>query len=79
TPDYLSLKETEPQWNMLLRGSNYKKDAALSIMFANALSDWRLLMAGYLIAHFGSQKNIDLADLVNHLSMSELYEDRDTH
>ncbi|MEK8581172.1 hypothetical protein P2R44_23640, partial [Escherichia coli] len=21
TPDYLSLKETEPQWNMLLRGS----------------------------------------------------------
>lgn len=25
TPDYLSLKETEPQWNMLLRGSKYKK------------------------------------------------------
>lgn len=79
TPDYLSLKETEPQWNMLLRGSKYKKDAALSIMFANALSDLRLLMAGYLIAHFESQKNIDLADLVNHLIMSELYEDRDTH
>lgn len=79
TPDYLSLKETEPQWDMLLRGCMYKKDAALSIMFANALSDFRLLMAGYLIAHFEPQKNIDLADLVNHLIMSELYEDRDTH
>lgn len=56
TPDYLSLKETEPQWNMLLRGSKYKKDAALSIMFANALSDLRLLMAGYLIAHLNRKK-----------------------
>ncbi|HBA8456441.1 TPA: hypothetical protein J1138_004779, partial [Escherichia coli] len=79
TPDYLSLKETDSQWDMLLRGSLYKKDAALSIIFSNALSDFRLLMAGYLVAHFESQKNIDLADLVNHLIMSELYEDRDTH
>ncbi|MDU7758322.1 MAG: hypothetical protein E7J89_02605 [Enterobacter asburiae] len=79
TPDYLSQKETDPQWDMLLRGSLYKKDAALSIIFSNALSDLRLLMAGYLIAHFEPQKNIDLADLVNHLIMSELYEDRDTH
>lgn len=79
TPDYLSLEETDSQWDMLLRGSLYKKDAALSIIFANALSDLRLLMAGYLIAHFEPQENIDLADLVNHLIMSELYEERDTH
>ncbi|EPS4380859.1 hypothetical protein [Enterobacter hormaechei] len=79
TPDYLSLEETDSQWAMLLRGRPYKKDAALSIMFANALSDFRLLIAGYIIAHFEPQKNIDLADLVNHLIMSELYEDRDTH
>lgn len=79
TPDYLSMEETDSQWNMLLRGSPYKKDAALSIIFANALSDLRLLMAGYLIAHFEPQGNIDLADLVNHLIMSELYEERDAH
>ncbi len=79
TPDYLSMEETDSQWDMLLRGSPYEKDAALSIIFANALSDLRLLMAGYLIAHFEPQENIDLADLVNHLIMSELYEERDTH
>ncbi|AXU98063.1 hypothetical protein CI789_22955 (plasmid) [Erwinia persicina] len=79
TPDYLSLEETDSQWGMLLRGSLYNKDAALSIMFANALSDVRLLMAGYMIANFEPQENIDLADLVNHLIMSELYENRDTH
>lgn len=79
TPDYLSLDETDSQWAMLLRGSPYKKNAALSIMFANALSDLRLLMAGYLIAHFEPQEKIDLADLVNHILTSELYEERDTH
>lgn len=79
TPDYLSLEETDPQWDMLLRGSPYKKNAALSIIFANALSDLRLLMAGYLIAHFEPQENVNLADLVNHLIMSELYEKRDAH
>lgn len=79
TPDYLSLEETDPQWDMLLRGSPYKKNAALSIIFANALSDLRLLMAGYLIAHFEPQENVSLADLVNHLIMSELYEKRDAH
>ncbi|PWK94625.1 hypothetical protein C7431_110121 [Pantoea allii] len=79
TPDYLSLDETDSQWAMLIRGSPYKKDAALSIMFSNALSDLRLLMAGYLIAHFGPQEKIDLADLVNHIITSELYEERDTH
>ena len=79
TPDYLSLEETDSQWDMLLRGSPYKKDAALSIIFSNALSDLRLLVAGYLIAHFEPQENIDLSDLVTHLSMSELYEERDTH
>lgn len=79
TPDYLSLEETDSQWAMLLRESPYKKDAALSIMFANALSDLRLLMAGYLIAHFEPQEKIDLADLVNHLITSALYEERDTH
>ncbi|MBK0127490.1 hypothetical protein IAE30_27500 [Pantoea sp. S61] len=79
TPDYLSLEETEPQWAVLLRGTPYSREAALSIMFANALSDLRLLMAGYLIAHFQLQEKIDLADLVNHLITSELYEDRDTH
>ncbi|WP_393970420.1 hypothetical protein [Kluyvera intermedia] len=79
TPDYLTQDETNSQWTMLLRGSPYKNDAALSIMFANALSDLRLLMSGYLIAHFEPQKNIDLADLVNHLITSELYEVRDAH
>ncbi|MCX8305678.1 hypothetical protein [Enterobacter pseudoroggenkampii] len=79
TPDYLSLDETDSQWAMLLRGRPYKKDAALSIMFANALSDLRLLMAGYLIAHFEPQEKIDLADLINHIITSELYEERDTH
>lgn len=78
TPDYLSMEETDSQWAMLLRESPYKKDAALSIIFSNALSDLRLLMAGYLIAHFEPQENIDLADLVNHLITSELYEGRDT-
>ncbi|WP_336957532.1 hypothetical protein [Serratia sp. KG1D] len=79
TPDYLSLDETDSQWAMLLRGRPHNKDAALSIMFANALSDLRLLMAGYLIAHFEPQEKIDLADLVNHIITSELYEERDTH
>lgn len=79
TPDYLYKKDTDPQWNILLRGNPYKKDAALSIIFSNALSDMRLLISGYLIAHFEPQKNLDLADLVNHLITSELYEDRDTH
>ncbi|MFW5404862.1 hypothetical protein [Pectobacterium carotovorum] len=79
TPDYLSQEETNSQWAMLLRGSQYKKDAALSIMFANALADLRLLISGYFIAHFEPQKNIDLADLVNHLITSSLYEERDTH
>ncbi|EMU9122713.1 hypothetical protein ACSPNK_003053 [Providencia stuartii] len=79
TPDYLSLEETDSQWAILLRGSPYKKEAALSIIFSNALADMRLLISGYLIAHFEPQKNIDLADLVNHLITSSLYEERDTH
>ena len=79
TPDYLSLEETNSQWKTLLRGNLYKEKAALSIMFANALSDMRLLISGYLIAHFEPQQNIDIADLVNHLITSKLFEERDTY
>ncbi|OAT17461.1 hypothetical protein M977_04123 [Buttiauxella gaviniae ATCC 51604] len=79
TPDYLHQDVTGPQWNMLLRGNPYNKKAALSILFSNALSDMRLLISGYIIAHIESQKNIDLSDLVNHLLASELYEGRDSH
>lgn len=79
TPDYLSQHDTSEQWMLLLRGNSYKRDAALSIMFANALSDMRLLISGYLIAHFEPQKNLDLADLVNHLISSKLYEERDVN
>lgn len=79
TPDYLYQKETDSQWNILLRGDSYEKDAAQSIIFKNALTDIRLLISGYIIAYFKSQKNIDLTDLVNRLITSELYEERDAH
>ncbi|EOE5500433.1 hypothetical protein ACKTG8_004185, partial [Cronobacter sakazakii] len=77
TPDYLYRKETGQEWDVLLRGDSYKKDAALSIIFYNALTDMRLLISGYLIAHFETRKNINLYELVNHLIAAELYEDRD--
>ncbi|MCL6747004.1 hypothetical protein [Kosakonia sp. R1.Fl] len=78
TPDYLYKKETCKEWNVVLRGDSYKKDAALSIIFKNALTDMRLLISGYLIAHFEPRENINLSELINHLITSELYEDRDT-
>ncbi|ELY4070210.1 hypothetical protein SMY38_003978 [Cronobacter sakazakii] len=78
TPDYLYQRETGKEWNVLLKGNSYNKDAALSIIFNNALTDMRLLISGYLIAHFESRKNINLYELVNHLVSSELYEERNT-
>ncbi len=77
TPDYLSLKETEPQWNMLLRGSKYKRCRYFVHYVCKCLI--RFVVNGSILLLILNRKNIDLADLVNHLIMSELYEDRDTH
>ncbi|ENI4901960.1 hypothetical protein ABX112_004622, partial [Escherichia coli] len=59
------------------RGGTYNEKAASAIIFSNALCDMRLLISGYIVANLEPQGNIDLADLVNRLGLSSLFEERD--
>ncbi|WP_249823601.1 hypothetical protein [Escherichia coli] len=77
TPDYLSLKR-QNRSEYVTQAASIKK-MPLCPLCCKCLIRFAVVNGRYLIAHFESQKNIDLADLVNHLIMSELYEDRDTH
>ena len=76
-PDYINLEPSGPQWTTMLRGGTYNEKAASAIIFSNALCDMRLLISGYIVANLEPQGNIDLADLVNRLGLSSLFEERD--
>lgn len=77
TPDYLNVPASDRMWEILLRGCDYNSDAVVPVMASGALSDIRLLVSGYIIAHIKPQGKIDAVDLVNHLLQSRFYEFRD--
>ncbi|EML9235905.1 hypothetical protein RFO26_005075, partial [Citrobacter freundii] len=79
TPDYLNVPASDRMWEILLRGCDYNSDAVVPVMASGALSDIRLLVSGYIIAHIKPQGKIDAVDLVNHLLQSRFYEFRDSN
>ncbi|MDM9614619.1 hypothetical protein [Kosakonia cowanii] len=71
TPSFLELPYASSEWTKILRGSSYSERTAHSIIFNNALTDIRLLIAGYFLTYLKT-KNIPLHETVRRLLKSEL-------
>ncbi|XQK60090.1 hypothetical protein ACOI4I_18055 [Escherichia coli] len=56
TPSYLTQAFEKPYWQVILRGNEYSEKAAQAIIFYNALTDIRLLTAGYILSHVQQKK-----------------------
>ncbi|WP_421507920.1 hypothetical protein [Erwinia rhapontici] len=60
TPDLLDSQATDDSWANLLDGHSYDEEAAMAVTYRNAVTDLRLLTAGYIIAHLKPGKNVML-------------------
>lgn len=67
TPDLLDSQVTDDSWGNLLAGHSYDEEAAMAVAYRNAVTDLRLLTAGYIIAHQKAGKNVNLADVAKRL------------
>ncbi len=67
TPDLLDYQATDDSWVNLLDGHSYDEKAAMAVAYRNAVTDLRLLTAGYIIAYQKPGKNVSLADVAMRL------------
>lgn len=67
TPDLLDSQVTDDSWANLLDGHSYDEEAAMAVAYRNAVTDLRLLTAGYIIAYQKPGKNVKLADVTMRL------------
>lgn len=70
TPSYLTQAFEKPAWKVILRGNEYSEKAAQAIIFYNALTDIRLLTAGYILSHVQQKKNVRLKKVIKRLLTS---------
>ena len=71
TPSYLTQASDKPAWQAILRGNAYSEKAAQAIIFFNALTDIRLLTAGYILSHVQQKKNVRLNNVITRLLTSQ--------
>ncbi|MEJ5174682.1 hypothetical protein [Erwinia sp. MYb416] len=67
TPNLLDSQATDDSWANLLDGHSYDEEAAMAVAYRNAVTDLRLLTAGYIIAHLKPGKNVRLTDVAMRL------------
>jgi hypothetical protein len=72
TPDLLDSQPIDVLWGSLLDRHSYDEEAATSAAYRNAVTDLRLLTAGYIIAYQKPGKNISLADVAKRLLRNSL-------
>ncbi|WP_194208733.1 hypothetical protein [Superficieibacter sp. 1612_C1] len=72
TPSYLTQASDKPAWQTVLRGNEYSEKAAQAMIFFNALTDIRLLTAGYILSHVQQKMNVPLKNVLKRLLNSEL-------
>lgn len=72
TPSYLTLTPNEHDWLSILKGNQYSDETGKAIIFFNALSDLRLLIAGYILSHIKQKKNVSLKEVIKQLLNSKL-------
>lgn len=67
TPDLLDFQVTDDSWKNLLDGHSYDEEAAIVVAYHNAVTDLRLLTAGYLVTYQKPGKSVRLADVAMRL------------
>ncbi|MDJ3479451.1 hypothetical protein LEB14_01080 [Salmonella enterica] len=79
TPCFLDLPVSGKEWRTVLKNNPYSRDAAYFFIFSNALVDLRLLVIGYILTSFESQKNEYVNEVISRLLNSELAFPTGTH
>lgn len=72
TPDLLDSQPTDDSWGSILDRHSYDEEAATAAAYRNAVTDLRLLTAGYIIAYQKPGKNVNLADVAKRLLRNSL-------